>query len=84
MNKHQGKDYLTRAKFQIVGLDEAAGVVELKQSKDGWVSEFEEITAMPWASFIEGLMEGRLEIISQTRRIPPELADAASEPKPTS
>jgi hypothetical protein len=62
MNTHTGRDAVTRAKFHIVGFDEAAGIIELHQNKDGWVKDSSETAKMHWADFISGLMTGQLEI----------------------
>jgi hypothetical protein len=62
MSKHTARDTKTRAKFHIVGYDKETGMVELYQSRDGWVHEFEPLQLMPWTEFIDLLREGRFEI----------------------
>ncbi len=61
MAKHIGKDLHNRAKFHILGIDEANGTVEL-YSRDGWSKAACENLVLPWVTFMQGLMDGRYEV----------------------
>jgi hypothetical protein len=62
MPQNTGRDQRTRAKFTIAGLDEAKGLVLLHHAKDGWTDDPEGVKAMPWAEFVQNLMDGHYEL----------------------
>jgi hypothetical protein len=64
MSKHIGRDRNTRAKFQVTRYDLTTGFIELHQGKDGWDPNSSEYLTLPWAEFIQNLIDGQYEINS--------------------
>ncbi len=64
MNKHIGRDRITRAKFHITRFDITTGHIELHQGKDGWDPNSSEYLNLPWAEFVQNLIDGQYEISS--------------------
>ena len=70
---HVGRDKKTRAKFRIAGFNQEQGTVDLHFKKDGWDSSAASDLHLPWAEFIQGLIDGRYEI-SPTKHSSPDAA----------
>lgn len=59
---HTGRDNTLRAKFRIIRIEPDKGLVELLFKKDGWDTHARNEVALPWAEFVQGIMEGRYEL----------------------
>ena len=62
MPKHIARDTVTRSKFQIMGLDEETGMLDVNYEHDGWIEGFQRSQKIPLSQFINTLIEGHLEI----------------------
>ncbi|MDD1650363.1 MAG: hypothetical protein LUO80_08215 [Methylococcaceae bacterium] len=62
MPNNIARDSVTRSKFQIIGLDEETGMLNVQYQNDGWIRGFERNQKIPLVDFINTLIEGRIEI----------------------
>lgn len=61
MTQSIGRDKRTREKFQIVGVDEANGMILIRHFRNGWLDHQEEPVAIEWALLINDIADGYIE-----------------------